>query len=244
MSDPLSRPNRPLLRRPSRPSLGAVVVGVAAGVASVATADTGYVAADVSVALALAGVVGVVAGALNHVLDSPVSTPNAVPASVHGALADLAARTLDASDARAVYVPRPDGPPALFVPDDADATAALPTPDGTPGTVVRASGSGLLAATDAMRTSNPPTDAETALAHATDAAERGLSLADSVAVRDVDAGRATVVASGVRAGDPTAYDHPLGSLLSLSLADTMDAPVSLDADGDAEAVTLTYRWRT
>jgi len=233
-------PRRSLWRRPSRVSLAAGVVGVLAGAGSVAAVDSGYVATDVGIALAVVGVVGVAAGALNHVLETPPTTPNAVPASVHAALASLARERFGSAADRRVYLPGDGGAPSLFVPDEG-ADGTLPTPETAPGTTVHPSGAELLAASERLRSSAPPADARAALAQATDAAAYGFSLASSVEVRDFDEGRAVVEADGVLAGDPTGYDHPLGSLLGVALAESTDGPVELTVEGGEEAV-FTYRW--
>ena len=70
------------------------------------------------------------------------------------------------------------------------------------------------------------------------------ALADGVEYdHDPADGRITMEVSGGRVGDPTALDHPVASLLAVSVAHTVETPVTVDTTAD-DPVLITCRYET
>lgn len=86
-------------------------------------------------------------------------------------------------------------------------------------------------------------DPVTVVDQVADALVEGFELAQTAdSSVDIDAGRATLELSDAVYGDAEAVDNPLGSLLSVALAESLAQPVRLETARSGEALVVTCRW--
>ena len=156
-----------------------------------------------------------------------------------------------------VYVPIAGTPPArLFVPQRADYripdAEALDRPlvvgidDAERGASFAPTGGALFREFERRLTGSLAESPVAVTEQVGEALVEGFELADSAETDvDADAGRASLVVQGSAYGGADRFDNPLGSLLAVALARSLDTPVELEltATGD-DGLTATCRWDT
>jgi hypothetical protein len=237
--------------RNTRMALGLAVVGLLAGALA-------FLVPDVREVLFAIAATGLFAAVLTRFLDASRHVPLDVGRGIYVELAENEARLAEQLGLSGghVYVATDVGP-RLFVPEaDTYDLDAFREADGDPlvvgdsasrsGMSLRPSGRPLL---DAIR--DDPGDefgddlstvVETLSESVTEVFELTERIDSDV---DADDGRATFVASGVLYGDPTRFDHPLGSVLGCGLATGLETPVLVTVtEAEDDDTLVTCRWET
>ena len=237
------------MARNTRMAVGFGVIGLFAG-------SLAFVFPSVREVLIVVSMTGLFAGLLTRFLDPNRHVALNVGRGIYTTIVqnevDLVSQ-LSLSDAR-IYVATDDGP-RLFIPevedynstalDELSAGPLVVSDDASrSGLVFRPTGEALLDvvqdSSDDHFSSELSVIVETLSESVTDAIELTEHVESDVNAED---GRATFVARGVLYGDPTHFDHPLGSLFGSGLALALDTPVRVTVGEAKQGATLvTCQW--
>ena len=241
------RARRASYRRAAMGLAGVGVVAIGGGILFPAFAETLFVL----------GAIGVFGAVLTYYLTPERFVAADTGERIYAALAETAddlTGQLGLQETR-VYVPVEGARPArLFVPqraeyevpdgDSLDRPLVVDVDDSERGASFIPTGAPLFAEFERSLT-GPLADSPTRLTEqVADALVEGFELADGVETDvDVGDGRATIVISGSAYGGADRFDNPLGSLLGVALARSLNRPVELEQTGsEAADLVVTCQW--